>query len=368
VSLADRTRRWTFDDALPVWAEIGVDQRMGGFVERLHADGRPDIDAPFKRVRGQARMIYAFSHAATLGFAPGAEIAERGLRFLQDHAALPGGGWARTLTRDGAIHDSVLDLYEQACMLLALAWLHRATDDPGPIRLAEQGFAAVKQRLGRGPGGGFRAADPGGDEGLQNPHMHLLEAMLALFQATGDPVWAEEARALAQLFCERLFDPATGTLGERFDGDWKRAQPARLEPGHHYEWVWLLHATDRVLGGDRTAPAEALFGFAERCGVNPQMGLAWDEIEADGTVCAPTHRLWPQAERLKAVLARSRRTGDQAALADVVDGIFARYLDPAPRGCWLDRLDADGRALGGPLPTSSLYHLFVAFSELWRPA
>ncbi|MBS0294916.1 MAG: AGE family epimerase/isomerase [Proteobacteria bacterium] len=362
---AARTRQWMFDHALPLWAEEGVDHEHGGFAERLTPDGRFDpID--LKRLRGQARQIYAFSHAATLGFEPGAALALQGLEFVERHAALAGGGWARALGRDGRVLDTALDLYDQACMLLALAWLKQATGETAAIRLAERGFEAVKHRLGRAEG--YRALEAGGNLGLQNPHMHWLEAMLALHAATGDKLWADEARAMLRLFRERLFDPVTGALAERFDAAWARDPTAALEPGHHFEWVWLLTTADRLLGTDHFGQIRGLFVFAAERGLSPATGLVWDEIGADGAVRSASHRLWPQSERLKAYVAVGERAGnlDQPAIGRVVDGLFDRFLDPAPSGGWRDRLDVHGDAHDAFMPASSLYHLFSGFSELWR--
>jgi len=365
MTLAARTRHWMFEHALPLWADQGVDREHGGFAERLTTDGRFD-PVDLKRLRGQARQIYAFSHAATLGFQPGADLALQGLEFVERHAALSGGGWARALGRDGRVLDAALDLYDQACMLLALAWLARATGETAAIRLAERGFEAVKRRLGRVEG--YRALEDSSTAGLQNPHMHWLEAMLALYAVTGDALWAEEARAMIDLFRRRLFDPASGALGERFDAAWIRDPTAGLEPGHHFEWVWLLAQADRLLGGDTGAEAERLFAFASALGVSPATGLVWDEVDATGGVRAASHRLWPQGERVKALTARGERSGnlDQPSVRRVVDDIFERFLDPAPAGGWRDRLDVYGEAHDAFMPASSLYHLLSAFSELWR--
>ena len=59
-------RHWMFEQALPFWAEHGVDRMYGGYVEQLTLDGS-DAAVDFKRVRVVARQIYVFSHAALLG-------------------------------------------------------------------------------------------------------------------------------------------------------------------------------------------------------------------------------------------------------------------------------------------------------------
>jgi mannose/cellobiose epimerase-like protein (N-acyl-D-glucosamine 2-epimerase family) len=55
-----------------------------------------------------------------------------------------------------------------------------------------------------------------------------------------------------------------------------------------------------------------------------------------------------------------------AEVEAIVARIFQRYLDPAPQGCWLDHFDATGTMIADKIPTSSLYHVFLAFAELLR--
>ncbi len=358
----ERVRRWTFETALPFWADRGLDPVRGGFVERMELDGRPDLAAD-KRVRVQARQIYVFSHAATLGWSGGLEAAREGHRFLTRHARLVGGGWARRLTPDGTVTDPTLDLYDQAFVLLALAWFHRASGEAEPMALAHRTFDAIERELGRPDRRGFRP-EAGADDGQQNPHMHLLEAVLALHAASGEARWLEAANALGELFRETLFDPDTGTLAESFDHSWRRIEPAALEPGHQFEWVWLLARLDELGGAGHEAQAMALYDFGLRAGVSKTRGLAFDQVDASGAVLLSSSRLWPQTELLKARLAR----GDLAAATAGAAIMLDRYLDPAPPGGWRDHFDADGRLLDRWMPASSLYHLFVAFSELLRVA
>jgi mannose/cellobiose epimerase-like protein (N-acyl-D-glucosamine 2-epimerase family) len=363
----EKVRAWLVDDALPFWADVGRDGRDLGFVESLDLEGRPE-DPGFKRMRVQARQVYVYSHASLLNFSDGLGAAEAGFRFILDHGRLEGGGFARQLARDGRVLDETFDLYDQAFVLFALAWLHKATDDPEPIRVAEETFEAVSRRLRRPDGRGFRATDPGGDEGLQNPHMHLLEAMLALSDATGDSRWVDEAQLIVDLFGTMLFDFRSGTLCERFDRDWERLAPVIVEPGHQLEWAWLLAQCEQTLGLDLGEEIERLSEFAVSYGVAKETGLVFDELGDTGDVRSPTHRLWPQTEHLKARLAAGERSGapNRDAISDIVGTIFERYVDPAPRGAWRDRIGPDGQVMDDHIPASSFYHLFLAFSELLR--
>jgi mannose/cellobiose epimerase-like protein (N-acyl-D-glucosamine 2-epimerase family) len=363
----DAVRRWVFDEALPWWASEGVEPGLG-FVERMTVGGRADPAVPFKRVRVQARQLYVFSHAATLGWGPAGAAAENGWRFLKEHGVRADGGFARTLGRAGGVLDPELDLYDLAFVLFALGWYHRASGDPEPLRLAEAAWTAAERGLGRPDGRGFRAAGDAGWEGQQNPHMHLLEATLGLYEATGEDRWAEEARRLGRLFAETLFDPATGTLAEHYDAGWRRVAPVLVEPGHHFEWAWLLRRLKELTGDDHLAAARELFAFGEACGVDPADGLVWDVVTDRGAVVKPTHRLWAPAELLKARLARAEFEGeaDRPGIALAARNLLDFYVRPAPSGCWCDQLDENGRWTDDKVPASSLYHLFLSFSELLR--
>ncbi|MGG2334310.1 AGE family epimerase/isomerase, partial [Salmonella enterica] len=83
--------------------------------------------------------------------------------------------------------------------------------------------------------------------------MHLLEAALALFEASGDGLFRDLALELLVLFETRLFDAASGTLAEFFAHDWQRLRPSAIEPGHQFEWAWLLHQAGRLVGADVAA-------------------------------------------------------------------------------------------------------------------
>jgi mannose/cellobiose epimerase-like protein (N-acyl-D-glucosamine 2-epimerase family) len=361
-AILDRIRHWTYEQALPFWAGAGRDPVGGGFVERMHLDGAPDLEAP-KRIRVQARQTYVFSHAAVLGWPGGLEAAEAGMRLLLAHGRRADGLWGRVVERHGALIDDRADLYDNAFVLLALAWFHRASGDPECAALAHRTFDALQTVLGRADGRGLRAVE-GEVRGLQNPHMHLLEALLALYACTGEGRWAEEACKVGRLFDEALFDPATGTLAELFDERWRRTEPAALEPGHHFEWIWLLRRLDQAIGTRHDAEADALFAFALRLGTDPASGLVWAEVDAQGRVLNPTHRLWAMTELMKALIARAEGgANDAGALDKAADVLFDRYLDPAPEGGWRDLYDAEGRLLDRFMPASSLYHLFLAFAE-----
>ncbi len=359
---------WMFDEALPLWATMGRDPGLG-FVEKLSDDGAPEsID--FKRMRVQARQIYVYSHAAMLGW-QGLEAAADGLAFITQHGWLADGGWAFKLGRDGRVLDATVNLYEQAFVLLALGWHARASGARDAINLAHHTLDVVHQKLGRTNGLGFRSDDSGGERLEQNPHMHLLEAMMVLYETTGEARFLDEAHGLVKLFEQTLFQPDKGVLLEFFEAGGHPAEGQRgriVEPGHHFEWVWLLAEYKRLTGEDKSPIACRLFDFAETYGVARDTGLVKDGVLEDGNHFDPDHRLWCQTEALKAhlVMDAHGREVNGTRVVQIISNILDRFLATNPRGLWVDHLTHSLTHKSAGAPASTLYHLFLAFAELRR--
>ncbi len=359
---------------LPLCRDRFADPVRGGFHEQLDALHAP-VPLGTRRLMVQCRQLYVLAHAALLGDASGHEAAERGYAFLRRHYPDPvHGGWFFRATEDGVPTDRSKDLYAHAFVLFALAWLHRAFAAPDAIALAGATYDTLRTRMAA-PGGGFwdRAGEdwqPDRTLRRQNPHMHLLEALLALHEATGDPAWLAEADALVRLFLDRFFDAPTGTLGEYFGRDWAPHpdQGHVVEPGHHYEWVWLLHRY-RAQGGTLAVfdAGEALFATARRHGFDAAHGGIHDQIDRAGRPLVATRRIWPVTEAIKAHLVR-REAGYPVPAeepARLIAHLFADFLDPAPHG-WVETCTREGQPTQVNLPGSTPYHLFLAAAETAR--
>lgn len=362
-------RAWMFQDALPLWGTAGVDHKHGGFLEELSLDGR-ETDVAFKRTRALARQIYVFSHAAVLGWEEGRALSQRGYEYLIEKAWLGADrGWAKRLTRDGDLLDASPDLYDIAFVLFALAWRHRLTGDEEPLRYAHQTLDFVQTYLRHESGEGFKHALPFEGPRLQNPHMHLLEACLTAFAATNDQRFLEQADDIVGLFRRHFFDGRT--LAENFDDGWARApgEAGRIvEPGHHFEWAWLLGEYHRQRRADVMTDAAALVDFAERFGVDPSSHAVFDEVRDDGAPLKTSSRTWPNTERIKGMLALFE-FGDadtRPAIEASTRLLLERYLAVSPRGSWMDQFDANGAPMAKAAPTSTMYHVFLAFAEILR--
>lgn len=368
----DRMRDWLFHDAFPLWADIGVDHVVGGFVERLNPDGSI-IDDP-RRARLVARQIYAFSAAEKLGWdGPARDVVRHGLDFLLGQmlvgdAVVPLWTTAEPETRVD------FDLYDQAFVLFGLAAAAGVGERTG--ELTERALG-VRRRMMAGwkhPVAGFEESSPRTLPLKANPHMHMLEASLA-WSAVSDPDggWAALADEIVELCLSRFLSPETGALSEFFDGDWNRLHGDGfddVEPGHQSEWAWLLIRWGLMRGrSDAVAAARRLIDVAEGPGVSDQ-NLAVNALSPALDVRDGRHRLWPQTERIKAAVALRRLANSAVEIerADQTVEIAAagllRFLDHPLRGAWWEHLDPDGVPVPEPTRASSLYHITCAAIEM----
>lgn len=365
-------RAWFADTALPFWRRHGWRATSPLALERLYFDGTPDVAAPL-RVRTQARQIYTFAHAALLHVdTAGADFVRPNLEALARHALGPdgGSGWVHVLNPDGTVADGRRDLYDHAFLLLMLGYARATEMAPEAGTWLEQTFTAL-DTIFQATHGGYAETAMGGLPRRQNPHMHLFEAMLALFELTGDVRFLAKAGELFGLWRSRWFDEASGSLREFFAHDWSPLPDGGsdvLEPGHHMEWVWLLRRYERLSGRPVGNLADALFARGEALGLRSDSdGFIVDETDMTGRLRQDSRRLWSQTEYLKALIVQARaheRADLYARALSVSERMFATYLADVPAGAWRDRFTVAGVLAVDHVPASTLYHLFGVLAEL----
>ena len=138
-------RNWLFNQALPLWADIGLDREYGGAYEALNLDGKPITDMG-RRFRVQARQVYAFAQAYELGWKQGADALLSPLNYMLDHCWLDTGGWGHVYNRDGSLRDGKIDTYDQAFALLGLGWAYKVTGEKRVLEAANKTKRASLQQ------------------------------------------------------------------------------------------------------------------------------------------------------------------------------------------------------------------------------
>lgn len=367
---AREARSWLFDSCFPLWAEHGLTP-AGLFPEVLSLD-HDELARPSTRVRVQARQTYVFAEAFRLGWKreTAQRLAEAGVSILTGPALAPNGLPGRILAADGSgLTDAAADLYDIAFTLFALA---EAARGPVGAQACLPAANAILERLDRLTAdlvhGGYEEGIPAPPMRLQNPHMHLLEACLSL--ARSDPRADHLARAagIVKLFDTRFTAGPGGLLGEKFQPDWSMpsGEAAEIvEPGHQFEWVWLLHTHARAVNQPAPEAMQRLYSFA--VSTLDEAGRACQEVTRAGAPHDASRRTWPQTEALKAHLAMYEQRGEEryaAAACRSFDVLMDEFL--TEDGGWIDHFAADGAVLAKDMPASTGYHVVLALAELIR--
>lgn len=364
-AIADGSR-WLRQRALPLWASRGFDKQGNAFEEQLDFSGAP-VTGCARRLVVQARQVSVYAASALAGVFPeGATFALRAAHsmienyFERDGAA----GWAFSSDRFGHLVNPKRDLYAHAFAIFALAWAMRLEQDRSFEAALAGTLGFLDRCLADDVRGGYWDGLPRPDAlRRQNPHMHLFEAYLALYETTRRDDVLERCRKLHELALSRFFDPSSGMIREYYDDRWI-VYPApgagSVEPGHLFEWAWLLRRFESASGLNQDRPICSLIGAALRTGINATRGRVVDEIGEDGHVRSESSRSWPHAEALKA-LSEETKLGNYD-YSGLIGSIFTRFravycLDRLDGG-WVDHVDASDNPISKTMPASTFYHAY----------
>lgn len=357
---------WLSNRALPLWADAGHDFADGSFVERLGLDGAPLCAVP-RRVMVQARQVHVYVVAAHNRWFAGADaLAVRaGDTMIARYGDGDGrNGWAFAARGDGTVTDARRDLYAQAFVLLALAGLLTIDRRPTYRRIVRQTLRFLDRSMADAAGGYVEQLPVNDLPRRQNPHMHLLEAYLALQAGGACGDLGDRIAAIIDLFDRVFLPPGATALAEYYGPTWARiGAPDAFEPGHHFEWIWLLDRHAALCGGsvpsriDRLLPP-ALRGIDAAGRVVEGMGGAGPAV--------PSCRLWAMMEAAKALALPPASAALPTALEVTLEAAWRTFLAPAIPGGWVDRVDADGAPLVDHIPASSLYHICTSVDFLYR--
>ncbi|HYC67374.1 AGE family epimerase/isomerase [Brevundimonas sp.] len=356
--LAGEFDRWMRFNALPLWATVGV-APDGGFHEAIDHGGTPVGD--FRRARVQARQAYVYSVAGQAGWAgPWRRLVKDGLDRFEATNRRADGLYRTRVSAEGETLDDTASLYDQAFALLAFAAAAQAGVETGLMTARAQALRQALAGLAH-PGGGWR--EDAGHPFQANAHMHLLEACLAWEALEPDGAWRAMADAIVDLARSAFIDREGGFLREFFEADWRPASGQRgalVEPGHQFEWGWLLTRWGRARSEDWSAGAARRLYEVGCKGVDAGRGVAIDELDDQLAVRSAKARLWPQTERLKAALI----LGVEAPPEHAVRALRGLQLYLEPTGLWRDKQQPDRSFVEEAAPASSLYHIAAAWVQL----
>jgi len=366
-ALVRRFERWLMDQALPLWADKGLDRVHGGFFDLVNLEGQ-SVAGP-KRGRVQGRQIWVFALSGAMGWrGPWQDITRKGLDFALSRRRRDG-QIPCLIANNGDVLDETATLYDQTFFLLALSEAIKHFPERHDLREAAHLIYRATVTTRRNPAGGF--AESAEQVFQSNPHMHLLEATLAWREVEPGGIWDAMADEVAELGLTRLMDK-NGAIREFYDADWNPVAGAAgrsVEPGHQFEWAWLLGRWAKLRGNaDPDKAARRLFEIGSK-GVDPKRGAAMDELDDEFRPVRSTARTWPQTERLKSALAFMTASEGAARVHHRNEALAAaktlwRYLETPLPGLWRDRMLPDGNFDDEPSPASTFYHIICAIQVM----
>jgi sulfoquinovose isomerase len=351
--------------------------REDGLASWLDSSGKPDPShSPETWIT--CRMAHVYFLAGLRGIPGSMPIARRLIRGLNEKLRdKTNGGWIESVGGEG--DDKAA--YTHAFVVLAASTGTIAGDEVAAIVLKDA-LAVVEERFWDAEYGRFRdtwSADWSELRGYRgiNANMHMVEAMLAASDATGDPLYAQRAVGI----CEFVLERASGNdwrIPEHFDDHWvadlefNKDRPAdKFKPygatvGHAFEWSRLI-AQAASLSSD---PARFLDGAQQLFANGAADGWAPDgnpgfvyTTDWSGKPVVADRLHWVVAEAIAAAAVLFKVTGK----SDYADR-YAQWWDyaatsviDAEHGSWIHQLDADNQPAstvwdGKP----DLYHAYQA--------
>ena len=355
-------RQWLRDQAEALFEFYGNRSfnPSGGFFD-LDVAGKPI--KPVNQVRGihsTARMVHSFAIASLLG-RPGSDpIVDHGMNYLwNNHRDAQRGGYFWAVDDNGAADNGRKQGYGHAFVLLA-ASSAKLVGHPLADRMIADVTEVIETHFWNAQHGAIEE-EFNADWSVispyhgQNSNMHLTEALMAAFEATGNREYLSKAERIADLIIRRSAGANGFRVAEHFDADWNvdhgyngdpMFRPAGTTPGHALEWTRLVLQL-WALGGKTHAwmpdASEALFREAVTLGWDQTRGGLFYTLDWNN---APDqrHKLWwPMAEGVGAAAFLSAHRPSEfheTWYRKLWDGIARFHIDQA-NGAWHEQLTED---------------------------
>jgi mannose/cellobiose epimerase-like protein (N-acyl-D-glucosamine 2-epimerase family) len=331
----------------------------GGFFN-LDSLGSPlDRQNSVRQIHSTTRMVHCFSIGVLLG-RPGCEaIVDHGMNYLWNrHRDARCGGYMWSLDNDGP-KDDTKQAYGHAFVLLAASSAKVVGHPLADMLLAditqileerfwEERHGAVMEEFARdwSPISSYRG---------QNSNMHLTEALMAAFEATGERSYLDKAERIAKLIIEHHAASLGYRVAEHFHADWSLDQdyrgydvfrPYGTTPGHWLEWARLLLQL-WALGDKRhdwmPAASRELFRQSIGVGWDKDKGGFFYSLNWDNQPRLPQKLWWPCAEAIGAAafLCEHSPSEFHEAWYRLVWSFVDRHLIDHEQGGWHPELSED---------------------------
>jgi mannobiose 2-epimerase len=363
---AHRCRRILKTSLVSFYLPACVDHVNGGYLESLLEGKFAPTGEKFLTMQG--RQLWFFSTLTRQGIEVKSSLsaAKTGFDFLEGRMRdRRHGGYFSKVSDAGQPTDRRKHVYLNAFVLYGLVAYHRASHDPRALAAAQDLFRVLEEKAHDWRHGGYaeffyedwqpitEPKEPGyvGAIGTKtyNTHLHVLEALAALYRVWPDPLVRQRLAELLLINTNTVHHPNFNCNIDGWHPDWHMVEaPANLRAsyGHDVECTWLALDAGRALG---QAPS-LLRGWAEAlCAYSLKFGC--DRVHGGFYYTGPLGRpaqdtrkeWWVQAEALVSMLEMYTLTGKREYYE-----VFRQTLDfvekhqVAREGSWWATRTADG--------------------------
>lgn len=393
-----------FNGIIPFWISRGVDSEHGGYLTCYDKNGLLDSRDTNKYLVSQARMIWGFATFSQL-FSDNKiykDAAAQGVDFLISHFwDETNKGWFWKVTRQGLVVDNGKILYGQCFAIYALAQYYLSTGDSRGLKYAEKTFDIIQHTCTDTVRGGYyevfdsdwTLAKPGfdgGDRKTLDIHMHMMECLTTLFQASGKEVHKRRLMEVIELITSKMIDQENGCGLNQFDlffnsiselairRFWPEVRNRELSEdnihttsyGHNLELAWLLrHATEVLKLPENTHKAIVLnlVNHALKYGIDWQYGGIFRDGLLNGPAIGRDKEWWQHAEALVGLIDAFMLFGDQKYLNSFLNvwEFSDKYLINHEQGEWMTLVSEKGVPIESDLGNTwkACYHTGRAMLE-----
>jgi len=355
-------RQWLRDQAEDLFEFYGTRaiHPGGGFYD-LKADGTPI--QPVNQVRGihgTARMVHSFAIASLLG-RPGSDpIVDHGMQYLWNvHRDAKRGGYFWAVDDNGAADNGRKQGYGHAFVLLA-ASSARLVGHPLADKMIADVTEVINTRFWNETNGAIDEEFNADWSAIspyhgQNSNMHMTEALMAAFEATGNRDYLSKAERIADLIIHRRAKENGYRVAEHFDANWaldkgykgdQMFRPPGTTPGHWLEWARLVLQL-WVLSGKTAAwmpeAADGLFRQAVTIGWDEKYGGFFYNLDWDDKPDMRHKLWWPMSEGAGAAafLGAHRPSEFHETWYRRIWDVISRYHLDRKYGGWHEQLSED---------------------------
>ncbi|MFB6290375.1 MAG: AGE family epimerase/isomerase [Candidatus Bipolaricaulia bacterium] len=359
--------------------------KEGGFYGGYLDDGTV-YEAQTRDLVSTTRFILNFSFGNLITDSDRySEYLQHGLEFLiESHKDEKNGGYHQTIEKD-VPQKSRKKMYGQAFVLCALSNAYKAgfTGVEKHIdeifELTDEHFWESEHKL--------YAAEATNDFSRilpyrgQNCNMHMVEALLAAYEATGKEKYLNRAYKVAKKIVIELSRQSDGKIWEHYNTDWKMEpdynkedpnnlyRPYGFLPGHFTEWSKLLLILKRYRPDSwELDRSKSLFKKAIKYGWDEEnRGLNYT-FDFNGAVLNDDKYYWVHAETIAAAYLLWHETGQDSYLNwyKKIWDYSCEHLVDDRYGGWYRLVNNKGEPLSNKKsnPSKTGYHVIGACREI----